>query len=294
MLNTENLAERLITTGLASTETTIGCTEEEIRLLEERVGFPLPACYKGFLQVAGKCSGAFKLCGWSYPEVLGATDEAREMVLGWEKGRLELPEKAVALDLPTEAFLFIDARDGSDDPPVFLYYEGDGCFKQVSSSFWSFLEKEIEQAEAFRQRHLDSPIWQSNLEMAIRKARAIHSEEQFSAMRQNCKSHRGKMLLRLAGASLVLAVLALFFWFPALGSVPLGLAVLLFSERDLKEMRRGRMDLEGQQETKKAHTLAQIGLYISCIGLAFCIALFPSVTGLFLQELRYRMVTGHW
>src|SRR5438309_11065021 len=95
MLNSSNLLDRLLQAGLASRDTVIGCSDEEIRLIEDRFDIRLPKAYREFLNITGKCGGAF-LEGnvYLYPELLEFGMRAREKVAGWEGWSLNLPDKA--------------------------------------------------------------------------------------------------------------------------------------------------------------------------------------------------------
>jgi hypothetical protein len=118
--------------------------------------------------------------------------------------------------------------------------------------------------------------------------------EESGAMPRDCEPHRANLLLRLGRASVIFGVLTFLLCFPGLLGVCLGFTVLVLAQRDLRMMRHGRMDLGGQQNTKKALTLGKIGLYISLIGLAPCAAFFPRVVGSILNEWNHIRLTGHW
>jgi len=102
----------------------IGCTEEEIVKLEEKVGFKLPETYKQFLLAAGHESGRlFQGTVVHYIDLI----EIQE----WAKALLEENHNPIAL--PNSSFVFSMHQgyeikffdvDMGENPPVFLWYEG--------------------------------------------------------------------------------------------------------------------------------------------------------------------------
>jgi len=170
MLTSDTLVPRVIRSGIATAETIVGCSEEDVRLLEEQVGVSLPSAYKDYLRVAGKCSGVLGLDAEShFPELLDLTRRSGEMVEQWEGRNLHLPARAFVVGSGcTEYFAFLITDQGASDPPIFSYFEGDGEFRHVSDSFWKMLETELGDLEAARIRTPDAPHW----EVAMARARA--------------------------------------------------------------------------------------------------------------------------
>src|SRR5262245_51944754 len=104
MLNESVLIARLLETGIASTDTIIGCLPEEIEHLEQTAGVRLPDEYRHYLRACGKSAGTFMIdCDAFYPELLGMQQQAKDVLTNWEDGRLSLP---------TSAFVFL-MRDGA-------------------------------------------------------------------------------------------------------------------------------------------------------------------------------------
>ena len=75
--------------------------------------------------------------------------------------------------------------------------------------------------------------------------------ERFGAVRRDWESHRGGILVRLAGASFLFGLLSVCFCAPAVVGLPLGVAAYLLARRDLRLMNRNLMDHEGLQQTKE-------------------------------------------
>ncbi|MBL0189636.1 MAG: SMI1/KNR4 family protein [Candidatus Obscuribacter sp.] len=67
----DNLAARLVETGIATMETINGCSEEELLNIEKFYSLKLPEAYKDYMRKFGKASGDFlRECGIYYPSVL--------------------------------------------------------------------------------------------------------------------------------------------------------------------------------------------------------------------------------
>src|SRR5262245_52620816 len=91
--------------------------------------------------------------------------------------------------------------------------------------------------------------------------------ERPGAVRRDCAPHRGRLLRVLGAIALVCGILALLLAVPGLVGLPLSVAVLRLSGRDLARMRRGLLDPAGRAETERAGDLAIGGLFLSVIGL---------------------------
>jgi hypothetical protein len=163
---------------MAKEGTVIGCTEDEIRLMEEHLNLELPAGYKDWLRVAGKCSGSYGLDVDShFPEVLELTEQGRRFVSRRENGKLQLPENAVVIARPSYEYLTFFVADGiNDNPPIFIYVEEGGLFTKGVDSFWEMIEGELEQCIEARNRYPDSDHWRIADEKAIAKARIARGD----------------------------------------------------------------------------------------------------------------------
>jgi hypothetical protein len=80
------------------------------------------------------------------------------------------------------------------------------------------------------------------------------------AVRRDCEPHRGKLVLKLADASLLLGAFALCLGFVAGLALACGVAAWGLASRDLGRMRSGLMDPRGQADTARGRTRARAGL----------------------------------
>jgi SMI1-KNR4 cell-wall len=128
--------------GAIARKNLVGCTVEEISIVEKHFGGRLPKAYKDFLSVAGKSAGKlFQGSDIFYPRVLKLQAEANELLL-----ELALPEL-----LPNDAKVFCMHqgyelnyfRPVSDDPPVFQFVEGRGEVAIGWKSFSEFIDASI-------------------------------------------------------------------------------------------------------------------------------------------------------
>ncbi len=105
-----------------------GCSESEIRLLEERLGVNFPYAYKFFLGMMGHSADHFFLgSDFTYNELEQLQDWAKEL----------LGESDEYPNFPADAFVFIMHQgyqffffylNESDNPTVYGYLEGNSYF----------------------------------------------------------------------------------------------------------------------------------------------------------------------
>lgn len=116
-----------------------GCSETEIDRLEKQLKVRFPQSYREFLAFIGKGAGEFMLSDrWRF-----RSDEVCEIAHD--------DDYFDCCDLPKDYFVFAE-RDGytwaffvadgtSDDPPVFLFDDGENReYKQYARSIWEFIE----------------------------------------------------------------------------------------------------------------------------------------------------------
>lgn len=134
----------LLESGRAKASDVVGCSEDEIALVEQKVGRQLPEAYKKFLRIMGNGAGNFQTdATWQ----LKYFDDIRRDVL--ESLRREdhfkvSPEMFVFLESGGSQFLFFYPAAG-DDPPVFLYEMPDESPHQVADSFSAWIQLCIDQ-----------------------------------------------------------------------------------------------------------------------------------------------------
>ena len=87
--------------------------------------------------------------------------------------------------------------------------------------------------------------------------------ERRGAVRRDCESHRGGLLLTLGDASLLLGALSLPLGFLALMGLGLGVAAWALASRDLRRMQARVMDPGGLSGTALGRTRARAGVALS-------------------------------
>ncbi|WP_452219433.1 SMI1/KNR4 family protein [Lacinutrix salivirga] len=130
-----------------------GCSQNQIKEIEELAVSKLPECYVEFLEVMGfemdrKAPG---MRGY----LLGTTVFYPSIKWLNETWAEQLTEDGSSLELPENAFVFYDHQgylfaffklDEGDNPPVYGYeegYEGDS-FPKIADSLSSFYERHLE------------------------------------------------------------------------------------------------------------------------------------------------------
>jgi hypothetical protein len=148
MLTAAELKRRLILNRIADAEDIVGCSEEDIRLIETANGVRLPQAYRALLATSGRRAGDFLTdCTAFFPAIVGLTAEERKAM----EGIVELPPRAfVFLDRMGEAFLFFVADGTNDDPPIYGWSESRDQPEQIYDSVWEFVEEELENEERHR------------------------------------------------------------------------------------------------------------------------------------------------
>lgn len=134
-----------------------GCTNEQIKEIEEVAGNKLPKCYLEFLENMGRSmyEDKNKLDYYDYGNFVGTT--VFYPSIKWLTGSLqeELIEEESVLRLPEKAFVFYDSQgilsaffrlDEGDNPPIYGYEEGyeGNSFPKIANSLSSFYERHLE------------------------------------------------------------------------------------------------------------------------------------------------------
>lgn len=138
----EELAQRIIKAGFATSDTMVGCSESDIAQLEHRLGIRLPAKYKKFLLSWGKQAGDFlDDCCFLYDSLESICRPNAES-LAKDHGFELSPQSFVFLER-YPLFMFFDTTQG-EDPPVWLFDEDQSKPKIVASSFSEWLNKLVD------------------------------------------------------------------------------------------------------------------------------------------------------
>jgi hypothetical protein len=127
----DNMVKKMLEEGIADRDNLIGCSEEEIKDIEQRFHLKLPGLYKDFLRVMGRKAGnLFYGENMFYPEVLKFQENAKFMMMNDDLTAplIELPPTAFVFGHHQgEQFLFFLTSE-SDDPSVYHYLEGKDFF----------------------------------------------------------------------------------------------------------------------------------------------------------------------
>jgi hypothetical protein len=122
----ENFVIKLIAYRIAKKDHIIGCTQDEIRKLEIHYKITLPKSYKDFLLTLGKRSGGF--CGdllISYQFLFDLKVYALK-ILRYDNSDLKLPDDTFVFNVYNdEGFSYFQTDINNDDPPVYVYQNGD-------------------------------------------------------------------------------------------------------------------------------------------------------------------------
>lgn len=139
----DRLLSMLLDFRRATSAEVSGLTEGEIAAVEADQGVKLPSIYLAFLAAMGRSAGSlFVGSDVFFPLVLGLRRDAEELLE--ENGSpFELDGTDVVF-LMHQGYQFMFMHGPDDDPPVFLYKEGNDGPDLVASRFSSFLEGAIE------------------------------------------------------------------------------------------------------------------------------------------------------
>lgn len=134
-------AQKLIDAGLATPDTLEGCSEDEIAEIESTFAITLPCLYKQYLRKMGREAGSFlRECSRTYPGLVQHARETADTLLE-ARTNYRLPATAfVFVERYGCQFFFFDTADGTADPPVFRYFEGDAEPVQIAPTLSEALE----------------------------------------------------------------------------------------------------------------------------------------------------------
>ncbi|HZZ81139.1 MAG TPA: SMI1/KNR4 family protein [Gemmataceae bacterium] len=146
----ESVAATLVAKGLARPSELVGCTEDEIRQLEEGSKFRLPAAYRSFLARMGKSAGRMFVGSDAFFDIL-------VQVQAWTQDMLA--EAGHPGIIPPDAFtflmhggyivLFFRTSEG-DDPLVYRLNQSDTVSIKIADRFSEFLVAEADRCVAMR------------------------------------------------------------------------------------------------------------------------------------------------
>ena len=139
--------ERLCSSKIASADVACRCTIDEIQQIENALKIRLPSAYREFLSLCGKGAGDFLVgTDWTYPSVLSLNQSASQLLHECGDHLKLSPSDYVFAMHQGYQFLFFDSQV-SDDPPVFVFVEGEDSsllvFDSFSNWFLQCVEDEI-------------------------------------------------------------------------------------------------------------------------------------------------------
>jgi SMI1-KNR4 cell-wall len=143
MKKIQEIFEALIFQGHIARSTLIGCGADELLIIENFFGYPLPQSYRDFLSIAGKGAGKlFQGTDIFYPRVLDLKSEAKELLLEVKLENL-LPDDAMVFCMHQgyELNYFVT---GSDDPSIMQYVEGEMQVVMPWKTFSEFISTSIQ------------------------------------------------------------------------------------------------------------------------------------------------------
>ena len=135
----DNIITKLTGAKIVSPATLVGCTDEEIASIEASAGVKLPATYRAFLAKMGRSAGTFlQGTDFLFPDLLTLKAQAQRL--------LRESKAPVGLDAADfvfavhQGYTFVFFKCGTDDdPPVFVFEEGDTSFRPGAESFSAWL-----------------------------------------------------------------------------------------------------------------------------------------------------------
>lgn len=148
-MDKNSIVNLLVSSQIASAEEIEGCSENEIKELEDEIGHSFPTVYREFLLAAGHRAGLlFQGTDIFFGSLRGLTQEANEL----------LEENQEPFTLPADTFVF-SMHQGyefnyfrfseRENPPVYQYIEGEGDPKLAWDSFSNFLSDGINVTATF-------------------------------------------------------------------------------------------------------------------------------------------------
>lgn len=134
----EQVIERLLAIPCFQDGEVKGCSKAEIDRLEKRLKVRLPRAYREFLARLGSGVGEFM----SSDHWLFKLDEVADIARADYAEMCELPKNYfVFAERNGCAWVFFVADGASDDPPVFLFTDGEGeRYQPAGRSIWEFIE----------------------------------------------------------------------------------------------------------------------------------------------------------
>ena len=142
----DELINRLIDVGIATSDAIEPCTPEQIANIEKSNSISLPKSYKIFLSKMGSKAGTFMRGTDFYyrhlPKLRGC---AEELLKEWDCSFTLSETDFVFLCHQGSQFMYFDTATG-DDPPIYHYKEAQYEPQKVNDSFSNWLQCRVNEA----------------------------------------------------------------------------------------------------------------------------------------------------
>ncbi len=144
MIHPEEFRRRLLATWLCDEENLQGCSNAEIKEIEEAIGYALPDDYKDILRVIGRSSGQYGSdLEIQYPSLLTLSQSSR-ISIAEEDGDIELPpDFFVIADRYGEVVLFLLLGDVPRSHVYRWTLDEPSRYEKIRESVWEFFEEEL-------------------------------------------------------------------------------------------------------------------------------------------------------
>jgi hypothetical protein len=137
----DTVAEMVLNASLADSHSLVGCTESEINQIESTHGIRLPGVY--LLKMGRKAGRFLEGTDYSFPKVLGFRCDA-DLLVSQQQIDFHLAQSDFVY-LFHQGYTFQYFGCGSnDDPPIFLFGEGDRQPTKIFDSFSAWLLTAVE------------------------------------------------------------------------------------------------------------------------------------------------------
>ncbi len=139
----QSIIETLIRKRIANCDEILGCSEEEIKELEAFFNTHLPSEYRNFLLTMGHSAGKFFVgTDIFYPSLFHLKLWAKDLLME-NNVSFQLPDDAFVFSMHQGyTFLYFNLSEG-EDPPVYMYLEGDESLRQVAPTFSEYLAETV-------------------------------------------------------------------------------------------------------------------------------------------------------
>ena len=133
----------LVSSGRVSQSDLVGCSDAEMGAIEDAFSIRLPAAYRQFLARLGKGAGTFLLgTDFRYADpvdIFSQRKRAQELLTACGSTFHLMATHFVFMSHGQEQFLFFEC-DGTDDPAVWRYLEGDTHPQPIARRFSMWLK----------------------------------------------------------------------------------------------------------------------------------------------------------